>query len=170
MLTNISISANNLIGNVNLNGGLNQMNQADTQSGYWTLDGRHLTYINRDMFKITQFRYRCYKPNVGRNIHIITNASTVCGQRFVDIAIGLKGRNTRCNENAFTRLQDDTSLILSNPSSIISFNSRIIDSMYYWGPVYEPNKYHFMFGGNNRYECDDSFSSEKVGYWQIYIR
>ena len=170
MLTNVSITANNLIGNVILNGGLDQMSQANTQSGYWTLDGRHLAYINRDMFKITQFRYRCYKPNVGRVIHITANATSFCGQRFVDIAIGLKSRNTRCAENAFTRLQDDTSLILSNPSRTISFNSWAMNNMYYWGPVYEPNRYHFMFGGNNRYECDDSFSSVKVGYWQIYIR
>ncbi|XP_066935428.1 uncharacterized protein [Clytia hemisphaerica] len=171
MITNVTITANNLVGNVNLGGSINEMTQEIMQSGYWTLDGRHLTYFNRDMFKITQIRYYCSKPIVGRVVHVISNATSICGQNFVGIVIGSQDRSEACIGNALTRLEDDTSLVLSNPSNTKLFVGNAVNkNRYYWVPFWVPGLHHFSFGGN-RYHCDDNMHvNDFVGQWEIYIR
>ena len=153
MLSNISITANNLTGNVDQTGVFYKM--GNLQSGYFTLHGKRLNdRINANMFRITQFRYYCYKPSVGRIIHVVSNPDTSCGQKFVGVAIGELPKGTQCHENVFKRLFDDTSFVSTDHTSLL-FGADLVNR-YYFAPFFKYYLYHFTFGYNDRYECDDS--------------
>ena len=113
--------------------------------------------------KFTEFRIKCRKPSVGRNLDIVLFQEDFIRSLLyenvpplIDITRGVHYR----------ALRDDESLI-GGSATALSYDN------FYSHSIFTPNQAHVQIDSTSRLECDDFRgvnNNKNVGHWEFFVR
>ena len=130
----------------------------------------------RTHLSFTQLRFHCSK-NKGRTLHLTTAANS-SGEAVVQYFSGQTDANPKAC-GSFVRMNDDNSKLAADCSQWYgkTWGSSNKGQNRYRVVAFVYGKYHWVFFGSSRWECDDYISNgaEHFGlstgdFWRVFVR
>ena len=143
-------------------------------TGNFLLDSNIYLPIINSSSPITEFRFYCYKPSVGRVLHVTTDPTTQWGAYINRFILGQE-EITPCQAPCGIRALSNDQSEMSMKMNQVGWGG--IDQLFYGAVLIENLKNKHVYLDENHHDCDDNTNPSLVspntfhaGTWKFYLR